>query len=64
MAEEHDQAPLLALRDGLKGALYAFKRPEVLRWLALLGFSLAPIFPTLVFTSADRFGDDRPLSGR
>jgi FSR family fosmidomycin resistance protein-like MFS transporter len=36
---EHDQAPLLALRDGLRGALDALKRREVLRWLALLGFS-------------------------
>lgn len=37
--EEHDEAALSALWDGLKGALDAFKRREVLRWLALLGFS-------------------------
>lgn len=37
--EEHVQAPLTALRVGLKDALDAFKRREALRWLALLGFS-------------------------
>jgi FSR family fosmidomycin resistance protein-like MFS transporter len=37
--EVHDAAPLMALRDGLRGAVDAVKRREVLRWLILLGFS-------------------------
>ena len=37
--EHDDRSPLLALRDGFKGAFDALKRREVLRWLILLGFS-------------------------
>lgn len=64
--EEHDQAPLLALRDGLKGAIDAVKRREVLRWLALLGFSdlmLDVLLSFLALYFVDVVGVDEAQAG-